>query len=69
MITGVGTGGHITGVREGAEGALAEAAGVRGGADAEPGHQRRASPAPHPIQGIGAGFIPKPTCTRRCSTA
>ncbi len=58
LITGVGTGGHITGVAEvlkakfpnlqvyAVEPALSPV--ISGG-----------SPAPHPIQGIGAGFIPK----------
>ncbi len=57
LITGVGTGGHITGLRAGAEAALARAEGVRGGAGAVAGDLRRA-PSPHPIQGIGAGFVP-----------
>jgi cysteine synthase len=57
LITGVGTGGHITGVAEALKQkfpnlkALAvepEASPVIGGG----------SPGPHPIQGIGAGFIP-----------
>jgi cysteine synthase A len=58
LITGVGTGGHITGVGEvlrqkwpnlqifAVEPAASPV--ISGG-----------SPAPHPIQGIGAGFIPK----------
>jgi len=58
LITGVGTGGHITGVAEvlkkkfpsmkvfAVEPALSPV--ISGG-----------KPAPHPIQGIGAGFIPK----------
>ncbi len=58
LITGVGTGGHITAVGEllkthfpnlkvlAVEPALSPV--ISGG-----------SPAPHPIQGIGAGFIPK----------
>ncbi len=58
LITGVGTGGHITGVAEvlkrrfpplqvfAVEPSLSPV--ISGGA-----------PAPHPIQGIGAGFIPK----------
>ncbi len=58
MITGVGTGGHITGCAEvlkkawpslkvyAVEPALSPV--ISGG-----------QPAPHPIQGIGAGFIPK----------
>ncbi len=58
LITGVGTGGHITGVAEilkqkfpaikvfAVEPALSPV--ISGG-----------TPGPHPIQGIGAGFIPK----------
>jgi cysteine synthase A len=58
LITGVGTGGHLTGVAEvlkkrfpalkafAVEPALSPV--ISGGA-----------PGPHPIQGIGAGFIPK----------
>jgi cysteine synthase len=57
MITGVGTGGHITGCAEALKAswpslkvyAVEPAASpvISGG-----------SPAPHPIQGIGAGFVP-----------
>ncbi len=58
IVTGVGTGGHITGVAQALKGrwpdlkvfAVEPAASpvISGGA-----------PSPHPIQGIGAGFIPK----------
>ena len=49
LITGVGTGGHITGVSGGPQAALAEAQGLRRRAGQEPGHQRRrAEPAPDP---------------------
>src|SRR5439155_17299924 len=58
LITGVGTGGHITGCAQVLKGlwpklkvyAVEPAASpvISGGA-----------PGPHPIQGIGAGFIPK----------
>jgi cysteine synthase A len=58
LITGVGTGGHITGVAEVLKAkfpklkvfAVEPAASpvISGG-----------TPGPHPIQGIGAGFIPK----------
>ena len=58
LITGVGTGGHLTGVAQVLKAkwpqlkvfAVEPAASpvISGG-----------SPAPHPIQGIGAGFIPK----------
>jgi cysteine synthase A len=58
LITGVGTGGHITGVAEVLKAKFPklkvfavepEASPVIGGG----------APGPHPIQGIGAGFIPK----------
>ena len=58
LITGVGTGGHLTGVARVLKAKLpnlkvfavepAASPVISGGA-----------PAPHPIQGIGAGFIPK----------
>jgi cysteine synthase A len=57
IITGVGTGGHITGV---AERLKAEWPALRVYA-VEPSLSPVISggqPAPHPIQGIGAGFIP-----------
>lgn len=57
LITGVGTGGHITGVTEVLKGKFptlkafavepADSPVISGGA-----------PGPHPLQGIGAGFIP-----------
>ena len=58
IITGVGTGGHITGIAEVLKEKFPnlkviavepELSPVLGGG----------SPAPHPLQGIGAGFIPK----------
>jgi cysteine synthase len=57
IVTGVGTGGHITGV---AQVLKAEWAGLKVFA-VEPTLSPVISggqPAPHPIQGIGAGFIP-----------
>jgi len=58
LITGVGTGGHITGVAEVLKKKFpsmkayavepAQSAVISGGA-----------PGPHPLQGLGAGFIPK----------
>ena len=63
LITGVGTGGHITGVAE----ALRQSwPGLRVYA-VEPTLSPVISggqPAPHPIQGIGAGFIPANLDTR-----
>ena len=58
LITGVGTGGHITGV---AEILKKTVAGLQVYA-VEPADSPVISggkPGPHPIQGIGAGFIPK----------
>ncbi|WP_085316326.1 cysteine synthase A [Derxia lacustris] len=58
LITGVGTGGHITGC---AQVLKAKWPGLKVFA-VEPAASpviSGGSPAPHPIQGIGAGFIPK----------
>ncbi|RKF23502.1 cysteine synthase A [Altericroceibacterium spongiae] len=58
LITGVGTGGHLTGC---AETLKAEWPGMKAFA-VEPGLSPVISggqPGPHPIQGIGAGFIPE----------
>jgi cysteine synthase A len=58
MITGVGTGGHITGCTEVLKAKFSELKVFAVEPAASPvisGGQ----PAPHPIQGIGAGFIPK----------
>lgn len=57
IITGVGTGGHITGVAEALKKVWPELKVFAVEPEASPvisGGQ----PAPHPIQGIGAGFIP-----------
>lgn len=57
LITGVGTGGHLTGC---AEALKAQWGGMKAYA-VEPSLSPVISggqPAPHPIQGIGAGFIP-----------
>ena len=57
LITGVGTGGHITGC---AEVLKARWPGLQAFA-VEPAQSpviSGGSPAPHPIQGIGAGFVP-----------
>ncbi|WP_439532609.1 cysteine synthase A [Polymorphobacter sp.] len=58
LVTGVGTGGHITGVAEVLKAAWPELKVFAVEPSASPvisGGQ----PAPHPIQGIGAGFIPR----------
>jgi cysteine synthase A len=57
IITGVGTGGHITGLRRDPEAALAGPARLRGGAGGVAGDLGRLAVAA-PIQGIGAGFVP-----------
>lgn len=57
LVTGVGTGGHITGVAETLKKSWPNLQVFAVEPDASPvisGGQ----PAPHPIQGIGAGFIP-----------
>ena len=57
LITGVGTGGHLTGC---AEALKAEWSGLKAYA-VEPALSpviNGGEPGPHPIQGIGAGFIP-----------
>lgn len=58
LITGVGTGGHITGVTE----VLKKRMPALKAFAVEPSLSAVISggaPGPHPIQGIGAGFIPK----------
>ncbi|GAB1454233.1 cysteine synthase A [Draconibacterium sp.] len=58
LITGVGTGGHITGVAEVLKKKFPNIKVFAVEPDASPvigGGQ----PGPHPLQGIGAGFIPK----------
>lgn len=58
LITGVGTGGHITGVSE----VLKEEFNELKVYAVEPSDSPVLSggdPGPHPIQGIGAGFVPK----------
>ncbi len=60
LITGVGTGGHITGVAE----ILKERFPDLKVFAVEPTDSPVISggnPGPHPLQGIGAGFIPKPS--------
>jgi cysteine synthase A len=63
LITGVGTGGHITGVAKVLKAKFPQLKVYAVEPTASPvisGGQ----PAPHPIQGIGAGFIPKNLDTR-----
>ncbi|HEY9123068.1 MAG TPA: cysteine synthase A [Bacteroidales bacterium] len=58
LITGVGTGGHITGVSETLKAKFPNLKVFAVEPDASPvisGGQ----PSPHPLQGIGAGFIPQ----------
>ena len=57
IITGVGTGGHITGVAEGLK-ALWPKLKVYAVEPAASPVISGGQPSPHPIQGIGAGFIP-----------
>jgi cysteine synthase len=57
LITGVGTGGHITGCAEVLKKAFPELKVYAVEPDLSP-VLSGGSPAPHPIQGIGAGFIP-----------
>ena len=70
IITGVGTGGHITGCAEVLKAALAEAEGLRGGAGEVPGDQRRGRRARTPFR-ASARASSRRTCTptarrRRC---
>ena len=58
IITGVGTGGHITGVAEFLKPHFPNLQVIAVEPEASP-VLSGGSPAPHPIQGIGAGFIPK----------
>ena len=58
MITGVGTGGHITGVTRVLKAIWPALKAFAVEPEASPVISGGA-PGPHPIQGIGAGFIPK----------
>lgn len=58
IITGVGTGGHITGVAEVLKSKFSNLKVFAVEPEASPVISGGA-PGPHPIQGIGAGFIPK----------
>jgi cysteine synthase len=57
LITGVGTGGHITGVAEVLKKAFPKLKVYAVEPELSP-VLSGGSPAPHPLQGIGAGFIP-----------
>ena len=57
MITGVGTGGHITGVTEVLK-KIPESEKLCGRTYRFP-VLSGGNPGPHPLQGIGAGFVPK----------
>jgi cysteine synthase A len=58
VITGVGTGGHITGVTRVLKGKWPALKAFAVEPEASPVISG-GNPGPHPIQGIGAGFIPK----------
>jgi len=57
LITGVGTGGHITGVAEELKKAFPKVKVFAVEPELSP-VLSGGSPGPHPIQGIGAGFVP-----------
>ena len=58
IITGVGTGGHITGVAEVLKQHFPNLQVIAVEPEASP-VLSGGSPSPHPLQGIGAGFVPK----------
>lgn len=58
LITGVGTGGHITGVSDVLKEKFPNLKAYAVEPEASP-VIRGGAPGPHPIQGIGAGFIPQ----------
>lgn len=58
FITGVGTGGHITGIGEALKEKFPEMRVIAVEPDLSP-VLSGGSPSAHPLQGIGAGFIPK----------
>jgi cysteine synthase A len=67
LITGVGTGGHITGCARVLKKAWPQLKVFAVEPSQSPVISGR-QPSPHPIQGIGAGFIRR-TSILRCSTA
>lgn len=58
LITGVGTGGHITGISEIIKQKFSELKSFAVEPELSP-VLSGGNPGPHPIQGIGAGFVPK----------
>ncbi len=58
LITGVGTGGHITGIAEVLKEKFSDLKVLAVEPEASPVISG-GEPGPHPLQGIGAGFIPK----------
>ena len=68
LITGVGTGGHITRCQRGAQGALPQASDVRGRAGGFAGDQRRGAGAASPA-GHRRGLRARRTCTSTRSMA
>ena len=63
LITGVGTGGHLSGVAKALKAKFAHLQVFAVEPAASPVISG-GNPAPHPIQGIGAGFVPKNLDTR-----
>ncbi|UOK41395.1 MULTISPECIES: cysteine synthase A [Flavobacterium] len=57
LITGVGTGGHITGVAKALKSKFSKLKVIAVEPELSP-VLSGGSPAPHPLQGIGAGFVP-----------
>lgn len=58
IITGVGTGGHISGVAKGVKAKFPNVKVIAVEPELSP-VLSGGSPAPHPLQGIGAGFVPE----------
>ena len=68
LVAGVGTGGTITGVGRGHRERQARLHARSRSSRPTPRSCRAATPGPHKIQGIGAGFVPGVLNTRRLST-